>query len=251
MSPSWYDLLGVERDATADEIRAAWKAAIADLEPGERRFRTLNTAAEVLLDPERRAAYDAELEAAEEPEPSPEPSYEPEAEPARSAPSDAAAGRSVPGWLLALLAAATLLAVAGAVTLLVLGDDADVVADTRAARAAAERAIVPVLSYDHATLEDDQERAQSYLTSGYRKEYDQTFGLVAENAPELEAVVTAELVSSGIVRSGEDRVQVLVFVDQVTTNKQTSEPVTYQNHVTVTMQQVDGEWLIDDLRTQG
>ena len=57
-TPSWYDLLGVEPDATAGEIRAAWKTAIADLDPCDRRFRMLNQAAEVLLDPRSRAAYD-------------------------------------------------------------------------------------------------------------------------------------------------------------------------------------------------
>ena len=62
VTPTWYDLLGVEPDASEDEIRAAWKAAIADLEPTDRRFKTLNEAAEVLLDGERRAAYDAGLE---------------------------------------------------------------------------------------------------------------------------------------------------------------------------------------------
>jgi len=62
VTPTWYDLLGVEPDASADEIRAAWKAAIADLDPGDRRFRALNGAAEVLLDPEKRSEYDASLE---------------------------------------------------------------------------------------------------------------------------------------------------------------------------------------------
>lgn len=65
-SPTWYDLLDVEPDAATDEIRAAWKAAIADLDPTDRRFRTLNEAAAVLLDEEKRAAYDAELAAREE-----------------------------------------------------------------------------------------------------------------------------------------------------------------------------------------
>ncbi|MBC7276848.1 DnaJ domain-containing protein [Nocardioides sp.] len=64
--PTWYDLLDVEPDAATDEIRAAWKAAIADLDPTDRRFRTLNEAAAVLLDEEKRAAYDAELAAREE-----------------------------------------------------------------------------------------------------------------------------------------------------------------------------------------
>ena len=79
MTPTWYDLLGVEPDASEDEIRAAWKAAIADLDPTDRRFRTLNEAAEVLLDGERRAAYDASLEP-EADEPSPRGTATPEAE---------------------------------------------------------------------------------------------------------------------------------------------------------------------------
>ncbi len=59
--PSWYDVLDVEPDASPEEIRAAWRAGIADLDPTERRFRSLNQAAEVLLDEQSRAAYDAEL----------------------------------------------------------------------------------------------------------------------------------------------------------------------------------------------
>ena len=62
VTPTWYDLLGVEPGRRRPtRSAAAWKAAIADLDPGDRRFRTLNEAAEVLLDPDRRAAYDATL----------------------------------------------------------------------------------------------------------------------------------------------------------------------------------------------
>jgi Mce-associated membrane protein len=59
--PSWYDVLGVDPTADTDEIRAAWRAGIADLDPSDRRFRSLNQAAEVLLDPASRATYDASL----------------------------------------------------------------------------------------------------------------------------------------------------------------------------------------------
>ena len=120
---------------------------------------------------------------------------------------------------------------------------------TRAAQAAAERAIVPVLSYGYETLEDDQARAQGYLTSDYRVDYDKLFAVIAENAPQTQTTVEAEVVASGIVRSGEDRVDVLVFVDRPTTNKLTPEPETYKDQVTVTMQKVGDEWLVDDLTT--
>ena len=36
-APTWYDLLDVPRDASTEDVRAAWKAQIADLEPGESR----------------------------------------------------------------------------------------------------------------------------------------------------------------------------------------------------------------------
>ena len=46
-----YDVLDVAPTATADEIRTAWRSAVADLDPTDRRFRAYNQAAEVLLDP--------------------------------------------------------------------------------------------------------------------------------------------------------------------------------------------------------
>ena len=58
-----YDVLDVEPSATADEIRTAWRSAVADLDPTDRRFRVYNQAAEVLLDRVRRSAYDAERRA--------------------------------------------------------------------------------------------------------------------------------------------------------------------------------------------
>src|SRR3954468_2995659 len=61
--PTWYDVLGVSRDADSEEIRAAWRAATDKFEPGSGsgQFRMFNEAAEVLLDPTRRAAYDESL----------------------------------------------------------------------------------------------------------------------------------------------------------------------------------------------
>ena len=35
--PNWYDVLDVDSSATTDEIRDAWRAAIADLTPADRR----------------------------------------------------------------------------------------------------------------------------------------------------------------------------------------------------------------------
>ena len=63
--PSWYDILVVSRHATPAEIKAAWRDATDKFEPGSgsAHFRLFNEAADVLLDPRRRAEYDARLDA--------------------------------------------------------------------------------------------------------------------------------------------------------------------------------------------
>src|SRR5690349_18826496 len=61
--PTWYDILGVTPESTPDQVKAAWRDATDKFEPGTgaSQFRLFNEAADVLLDPEKRAAYDAEL----------------------------------------------------------------------------------------------------------------------------------------------------------------------------------------------
>ena len=184
--PTWYDLLDVPRDASAGEIRAAWKSQIADLEPGDRRFDSLNRAAKVLLDPAARAAYDAEHpedtedtedteDAADQPaaDAGPDPttrlthvemnrehgrllrhrSKEQAAErraveKEQRAASPAPAAGGVPGWLLVGLALVAAGLVAATTWMWVTGDGGDESA-AREAQVAAERAVVPVLSYDY------------------------------------------------------------------------------------------------------
>jgi Mce-associated membrane protein len=251
-SPTWYDLIGVDPDASSDEVRAAWKAATADLDPGPR-LDTLNRAAAVLLDPVKREQYDATLTderrdgvaTDEPPTPASTPAEEGDDEPATERPRRVEA---VPSWLLAGLA---VLALASAVLLAVVWTRADAGSGeaAREAQQAAERAVVPVLSYDHKALEQSKEAAQAQMTGRYSKEYAKLFALLEENAPRTETTVTAEVVASGVVRSGDDRVQVLVFVDRPTTNKQDTEPVVYRDQVTLSMQRVGDQWLVDDMVT--
>jgi molecular chaperone DnaJ len=61
----YYEVLGVSRDASADEIKKAFRGRARDVHPdtsdhddAEERFKRLNEAYEVLSDPEKRATYD-------------------------------------------------------------------------------------------------------------------------------------------------------------------------------------------------
>jgi Mce-associated membrane protein len=284
MITNFYDLLDVAPDATEADIRAAWRSAIADLDPADRRFRVYNQAAEVLLDPQRRRAFDDQLAASSLIEDSAEERAEETAEagadagespageqaaPSGAAPAGGAAAgpgvaptkqqrtgstagsarREVPTWALAVLAAVTAVAVAASAWLwFAVPSDASVEESARAARSAAERAVVPILSYNALHLEEDKKAAQAYMTSDYREQsYDKMFAVIEQNAPGTKTIVRTDVIRSGIVRSGADRVQVLLFLDRPTTNKQTTEPIVYHDQATVTMERVDGEWLVDDL----
>jgi Mce-associated membrane protein len=261
---NFYDLLDVAPDATEAEIRAAWKSAIADLDPTDRRFRVYNQAAEVLLDPVQRRELDARLAAEAEARvdagtgagaasagsTSAEAGVVRARKPRTGGPGSTATPPRVPTWALAALAAATAVTVGVCAWLwFAVPSDASVEESTRAAQSAAERAVVPILSYDAQHLDEDQRAAQAYMTSRYRKDYDKVFGVIKENAPDTRTVVKTEVLGSGIVRSGTDRVQVLLFLDRPTTNKQTTEPLVYKDQATVTMERVEGEWLVDDIKS--
>ncbi len=303
--PSWYDVLGVEPTADAAEIRAAWRAAIADLDPTERRFRSLNQAAEVLLDEQSRAAYDAELagggpapsadRAADAPtvgrgasaashetpaDPEPAAAERPRLRRREKAAAAADAGRGgstpsagrgasaashetpsrlplVPSWALILAAVLATLGVVAATLASVqagepVSDEGGALVEQSAeeARNAAVRAVVPVLSFDYRTLEEDAAAARSYMTSSYQEEkYDPLFEVIQENADNTQTVVEVQVVDSAVTRTGDGRVEILLFVDRPTTNRDSQEPVVYKDQATLTMAEVDGQWLVDDLRT--
>lgn len=255
-SPSWYDVLGVDQKASAEEIRGAWKSGIADLDPTDRRFRLLNQAAEVLLDPEQRAAYDESLA----PRPAGPSTASPDLETGAGAPASTTGhGFVVPAWLLAGLAVAIAIFVGLSIWQATQNDDASgtggatssdlTPSDARDAQVAAEKAVVAILAYDYRDLEGSHDAAVPYMTEDYREKYEQLFEVIEQNAPNTKTIVRAELVASAVGLIGQDRIQVLVFVNRPTLNAETTEPEISKDQATLTMVEVDGEWLVDDMTT--
>lgn len=269
MSASWYDVLGVAPDADAEEIKDAWRTSIADLDPTDRRFGLYNEAAGVLLDPARRAEYDAarDVQASTEPtsveptEPtSVEPVAEPEAgpEPDEGEPGDreqaaATAPRrtapAVPGAVLLALALATLLA-AGAAAYLQFGrtSNDDIESSLAEARAAAEAGLPKVFTYDHRFPERDHDQAARVLTGDLQEQYEQLWDdVIAPNLAKTEGTASSEVLGSGIVRAGEDgeRAEIMVVLRSVTGNKEQTQQLTLA--LTATMVEQDGTWRIAEL----
>lgn len=275
MNPTYYDVLGVAPDATRDEIKQAWREAADRFEPGSggstAQFQLFNKAAEVLLDPGRRRAYDAQLaDEAPREQPGPAPAAPaaasvrktppPPPSPAADAPAvDASSGgsglRPVPLPVVAALGVlAAVLVGLGAYFALQARQAADYQEALDRAPAAAERAAVAVLSYDHESLRADRDAAARFLTGDYRKQYLDTFDrLVTESATETRATVEAQVLASStvVVPSGEDNpdeVPVLLFVNQTTTSTAGGgEPSTALNRVRLDMRNVDGTWLVDGI----
>ncbi len=274
-SVTWYDLLGVERDATPEQIRVAWREATDRAEPGTSQFKKYNEAAEVLLDAQARSAYDAELGASEpatepepvtEPEPATEPELEPEAghEPAAEPRATTDTTSGVPRWAGPLASTGVTIAVA-LVTVLAVAvggyfwfqnhrHDEQVDAGQEAS-AAAERALPFVLSYDYRQLPADKARAVRYLSPKYQKEYTATFDkLIASTdgrpgpAKQTSAVVKATVRSVGVVDSESDVAKVIVFIDQATT-KNGGTPKFSLNRLTVSMVRSGNSWLVDNINS--
>jgi len=280
-NPTWYDILGVDTEASPEDIKAAWRAATDKFEPGSgtTQFRLFNEAADVLLDPDRRRAYDAELagpsgEPAAETESADEIESTDEIEPAaislaKPAPApDEAPSAPARAGLLERLAAIPVLVLAAlavvAVAAIVLTSVLAVRVHHRVqvydagpdASAAAERALTAVLSYDYRHMEADRDRAAQFLTPSYRKQYLKNFNDLLTKGPDgspgpavkTQAVVTANVLDTGVVDAESDRVRVIVFVNQ-SSAKGTAQPTVFQDRVVATMVHQGDKWLVDNIKS--
>jgi Mce-associated membrane protein len=288
-SPTWYDVLGVAPDASAEEIKAAWRRATDRFEPGEAsgQFRMFNQAADVLLDPERRASYDATLigpapadhPAEQPPAPSPVPQdVEPldppaptplalqdtdaqdrEEQPAAATKEDGALVRALGRTRPLVLTTLAVLTVAVLVLAVVLGTKAHQQAQVATARdeapAAADSAVKALFSYDYRKLDADRKRAEDYLSGSFEKTYLRNFDALQKQkdgtaglAVQSKAVVTADVANTGVVDVNADGTVVRVLVFvNLTSRKGTGAPTIFQNRVAMTMDKDGDRWLVDNV----
>jgi Mce-associated membrane protein len=290
-NPTWYDVLGVSRDASPAEIKAAWRNATDKFEPGSGsgQFRMFNEAADVLLDPDRRAAYDATLDAEGAPEQPPEESAPPPPPPlevdestgeergthanaraerrrerAERRAAKSATGPAEPfepasrraGILAAVLALLTVAAlVAAGFFALQVREDARTADARKEAPGAAESAAKAILSYDYRRLPTDRKRAKEFLTPEYQEDYEKTFKLLEKQKDGTAgaAVQTKTSVTASVVGSGvmdADPDTARVLVFVNQVSKRPGrDPQQFQNRVAMTMKQVEDRWLVANLKS--
>jgi Mce-associated membrane protein len=171
----------------------------------------------------------------------------PSAPTAPSATPAPAGRRGSRGDLLVLVAALLTLALlltAGLLAVRAGGEDRVEQART-SALAAAESHAVDLLSYDYRHLDRDFARARKALTGSFADDYTKTTtSVIKPTAEEVKAVVTADVAASSVVQADQNRVVVLLYVNQTTTSTRLDGPKVDLNRVRLTLDRVDGEWLV-------
>lgn len=177
--------------------------------------------------------------------PAPPPPAEPPAERARRRPGRPRRPRRADVLLLVALAVVVALAATAALLGARARSDDRVEQARREAQAAAEAHAVTLLSYDHRHLDRDFAQAGKVLTGRFADDYAATTEkVVRPSAEQVKAVVTADVAASSVVRASENRVVVLLFVDQTTTSTRLEGPKVDLNRVRMTMVRSGGEWLV-------
>jgi Mce-associated membrane protein len=280
-NPTWYDVLGVSREASPEEIKAAWRLATDKFEPGTGagQFRMFNEAADVLLDPTRRAAYDASLDdPGTTTAPAPvvadaAPRADPKAErreerlrrrEQKNAAKAAEAGASVakePASRRSMAVAGVLamLAIAAVVVAVLLGlkvrTDNQVADARQQAPAAAEQAAKAIFAYDYRDMPADLARAKPYLTDSFAQEFTKNFHLLEKQddgtpgpAIQTKTVVKSDVPATSVVDAEDGVVRVLAYVN-LTSTRPGRDPQIFQNRVTMKMVKQGDRWLVDKVDT--
>jgi Mce-associated membrane protein len=116
---------------------------------------------------------------------------------------------------------------------------------------AARAAAGDILGYDYRSVEQSIKRARSETTGKFRKDYDSTASVLLPQSKQLKAIVQATVGSAAVMSSSDDRVVVLLFVDQATVKQQpgakTPETRIDQSRVRMTMTKTGGHWLVSEL----
>ncbi|MEH0826824.1 MULTISPECIES: hypothetical protein [unclassified Micromonospora] len=114
----------------------------------------------------------------------------------------------------------------------------------RQALATAPAAAKAIFSYDYRAFDDSVANGRTFATGSFAQEYAQTTAALKQTATKQQAVVAAEVSSTGVVTATADRVELLVYLNQYRRNVTTAGEKVDQNRVVLTLVPVDGDWKV-------
>lgn len=112
---------------------------------------------------------------------------------------------------------------------------------------AATKLTQKVLSYDWKTLDADMKSSEAVLAPSFRGEYTKAMDDVKAQTVKNQVKLTAAVVATSIISASTQKVQALVFVNQITTAKGSGNQRLDQNRVRVTLTRDDGDWRVSKM----
>lgn len=110
---------------------------------------------------------------------------------------------------------------------------------------AATSGAVAVLSYSPSTVDQDVAAARSHLGGEFAVYYAKfAQDIVAPAAKDKGVQATAKVVRAAVSDLQPDTATVLLFIDQTTLSKERPDPASTASSVRVSLEKVDGRWLI-------
>lgn len=104
-----------------------------------------------------------------------------------------------------------------------------------------------LLSYKYTSFDDDFAAATKVMTPSFQKSYAPTVDAIRDRALKQKRSQKANVDAVSVLSQTPDHVDVLAFVDTVSTTQGSKKSQVLQNRVKVSFEKVDGTWLIDDL----
>jgi Mce-associated membrane protein len=114
----------------------------------------------------------------------------------------------------------------------------------REALRAASSAAVAIFSYDYRTFDAGVAKAKPFVTGPFAKEYADTTASLKATAASEQAVVRAQVSASGVIDTGDGRVDLLLYLNQYRRNSNISGEKVDQNRVVLTMVRVGRAWKV-------
>ncbi|WP_405167505.1 h domain protein [Nocardia sp. NBC_01499] len=151
-----------------------------------------------------------------------------------------------------LLAALSVLALAAAVVLGVSGfkiwNDHQTEQARTDAVAAASRTVSAMFTYDFQTVDKELPKTADNLSPKFRADYLKLIEqAIAPGAKEKQLNVKATTQAGGVVSADKSHVVVLLFLNQVTTSKDSPEGTTTGSRVRATVDKDGDRWLVDQV----
>ncbi|WP_378736664.1 h domain protein [Nocardia brasiliensis] len=151
-----------------------------------------------------------------------------------------------------LLAALSVVTLAALIVLGVSGfriwDDKRAEQARKDALTAADRTVSAMFTYDYRTVDTELPKAADNLSPKFRDDYLKLIEqAIAPGAKDKQLSVKATTQAGGVVSADKSHVVVLLFLNQVTTSKDSPEGTTTGSRVRATLDKDGDRWLVDQV----